>query len=56
VATAVAEYGLSIRQAVTEDPYLTEDPLLTIITDDNIPGNLIDELKKVPGVKGVTIY
>lgn len=56
VATAVAEYGLSIRQAVTEDPYLTENPLLTIITDDNIPGELIDELKKVPGVKGVTIY
>ncbi|NOR46749.1 MAG: ACT domain-containing protein [Methanosarcinaceae archaeon] len=56
VATAVAEYGLSIRQAVTEDPYLTENPLLTIITDDNIPGDLIDELKKVPGVKGVTIY
>lgn len=56
VAMAVARRGLSIRQAVTDDPYLTEKPLLTIITDSKIPGNLIDELMKVPGVKGVTVF
>lgn len=55
VATAVARRGLSIRQAVTDDPYLTERPLLTIITDARVPGELIDELMEIPGVKGVTV-
>lgn len=56
VATAIARRGLSIRQAVTDDPYLSERPLLTIITDSKIPGGLVEELMKVPGVKGVTVY
>ncbi len=56
VATAVAHRGLSIGQAVTDDPYLTEHPHLTIITDDKIPGDLVDELMKVPGVKSVTVF
>ncbi|MCD4844943.1 MAG: ACT domain-containing protein [Methanosarcinales archaeon] len=56
VATAVARHGLSIRQAVTDDPYLSEQPLLTIITDKKVPGELIEELVKLPDVKGVTVY
>lgn len=56
VAMAVARRGLSIRQAVSDDPYLTEKPLLTIITNTKVPGDLIDELMTIPGVKGVTVY
>jgi predicted regulator of amino acid metabolism with ACT domain len=56
VATAVARQGLSIRQAVTDDPYLTEKPLLTIITNTKVPGDLIEELMKIPGVKGVAVF
>lgn len=55
VAMAVGKRGLSIRQAVTDDPYLTEDPRLTIIIDAKVPGDLIDELINIPGVKGVTV-
>jgi predicted regulator of amino acid metabolism with ACT domain len=56
VATAVSRHGLSIRQAVTDDPYFTEKPLLTIITDKKVPGTLVEVLTKIPGVRGVTIY
>jgi len=56
VANAVAKEGLSIRQAVTDDPYLTEKPVMTIITDSRVPGELIEKLMKIPGVKGVTVY
>jgi predicted regulator of amino acid metabolism with ACT domain len=56
VANAVAKEGLSIRQAVTDDPYLTENPVMTIITDSKVPGELIEKLMKIPGVKGVTVY
>ncbi len=56
VTSKVAEKGISIRQAIADDPYLTENPELTIITEGNIPGELINELRNTPGVKKVTIY
>ncbi|CAD7770715.1 hypothetical protein AIOGIFDO_00879 [Candidatus Methanoperedenaceae archaeon GB37] len=56
VAMKVAEFGISIRQAVSDDPYLVAEPLLTIIVEGSISGGLVEELVRIPGVKGVTIY
>ncbi len=56
VAMEIAKRGFSIRQAVSDDPYLTDDPKLTIITDKNIPGELIEEIGKLKSVKGVQIH
>lgn len=56
VATVLAKRGLSIRQAVSDDPYLVDDPKLTIITDKNIPGELIEEIGRLKSVKGVQIH
>lgn len=56
VATKVAEHNITIRQAVSDDPYVSEEPLLTIITESQIPGELVEELISIPGVKGVTVY
>ncbi len=56
VATLLALQGLSIRQAVSDDPYLVDAPKLTIITDKNIPGELIEEIGKLKSVKGVQIH
>ena len=56
VAMVIAKRGVSIRQAVSDDPYLTDDPKLTIITDKNIPGELIEEIGKLKRVKGVQIH
>jgi len=56
VATAVAEHGITIRQAVSDDPYLTENPQLTIITEGKASGELVDSLTKIKGVKSVTLY
>lgn len=56
VASAVASYGLSIRQAVSDDPYFVESPKLTIITEGKIPGDLVVLLKEIEGVKRVTVY
>jgi predicted regulator of amino acid metabolism with ACT domain len=56
VAMVIAKRGFSIRQAVSDDPYLTDDPKLTIITDKNIPGELIEEIGKLRSVKGVQIH
>jgi len=56
VAMKVAEFGISIRQAVSDDPYLVDEPLLTIIVEGLVSGELVEELVRIPGVKGVTIY
>jgi predicted regulator of amino acid metabolism with ACT domain len=56
VASAVASYGLSIRQAVSDDPYFVENPKLTIITEGKIPGDLVSLLTEMDGVKRVTVY
>jgi len=56
VASAVAEYGLSIRQAVSDDPFFVEQPKLTIITEAKIPGDLVRLLMDIDGVKRVTVY
>ncbi len=56
VATSVAEHGIIIRQAVSDDPYLTENPRLTIITEGKVSGELVNSLTRIKGVKSVTVY
>ncbi len=56
VATAVSEHGIIIRQAVSDDPYLTEEPKLTIITEGKVSGELVNTLTGIKGVKSVTVY
>jgi uncharacterized protein len=56
VATAVSEHGITIRQAVSDDPYLSENPQLTIITEGKASGDLLNSLTKIKGVKSVTVY
>ncbi|MBU4077051.1 MAG: amino acid-binding protein [Euryarchaeota archaeon] len=56
VATEVAEHGNIIRQAVSDDPYLTENPKLTIIIEGRVSGGLVKALTGIKGVKSVTVY
>ncbi len=56
VASAVARHGLSIRQAISDDPYFVESPKLTLITEGRIPGDLVRLLMEIEGVKRVTVY
>lgn len=56
VSGAVARYGLSIRQAVSDDPFFVESPRLTLITEGRIPGDLVRILMEIEGVKRVTVY
>lgn len=55
VAAVIARFNLSIRQAVTDDPFFTDEPKMTVITNDVIPGELVSELRKLKSVKSVTI-
>ena len=48
--------GLSIRQAIVDDPELSPEPKLTLIVEKKIPGELIPEFLKINGVAKVSVY
>lgn len=51
----LAEEGISIRQALVDDPELSPHPKLTLIGDRLIPGKAISLILKVPGVAKVSV-
>lgn len=55
-ATILAENGLSIRQAIVDDPELSPEPKLTLIAEKKIPGEVIPRLLKVKGIAKVSVY
>jgi len=52
----ITRQNISIRQVHADDPELEENPRLTIITEKPIPGDLLNEFLKIPGIKRVSIY
>ena len=56
VTKKVSEKGLSIRQALAEDPSISAQPKLTLIIEGEIPPELISEIRKLPGTRSVTVY
>lgn len=56
IAGKIANHGVSIRQAVADDPHITENPKFTVITDRKIGGGLFEDLKNIKGVKKITVH
>ncbi len=52
----ISKKGIDIRQAYAEDTELQKDPILTIITEEPVKGDLINEFLKIKGVTRVSIY
>ncbi|KON31361.1 hypothetical protein AC482_00930 [miscellaneous Crenarchaeota group-15 archaeon DG-45] len=55
-ASLIAARGISIRQAIVDDPELSPEPGLTLIAEKKIPGELIPEFLKIEGVSKVSVY
>ncbi|MCL1971152.1 MAG: amino acid-binding protein [Candidatus Bathyarchaeota archaeon] len=55
-ATILANANISIRQAIVDDPELSPEPKLTIIVDQKIPGELVPQILKTPGIEKISIY
>lgn len=56
VASLISEQGISIRQILADDPELYPNPKLTVITERPVPGEMISEFLKIPGVQRISIY
>ena len=55
-AMVLAKNGLSIRQAIVDDPELSPEPKLTLIAEKKIPGELIPMFLRINGVAKVSVY
>jgi predicted regulator of amino acid metabolism with ACT domain len=55
VTTMLADEGISIRQTISEDPEFTDDPRLYLITDEDVPGDLLNELKNLDFVRKIEL-
>lgn len=56
VTGVISKFGVSIRQAVADDPDFVPQPKLTIITDEPVRGEVIEALRKCPSVRSVIVY
>jgi len=55
VTGMLADRGISIRQTISEDPEFTDEPRLHLVTDQELPGDLITELMQQPFVRSVEL-
>jgi predicted regulator of amino acid metabolism with ACT domain len=51
-----SELGISIRQALVDDPEMAPDPKLVLIGDKPVPGEIVQGLLRIPGVTKVSVY
>ncbi|HIC86797.1 MAG TPA: ACT domain-containing protein, partial [Aquificae bacterium] len=47
ITSILAREGISIRYILAEDPELSVESKLTIVTNTKIPGKLVDEFLKI---------
>ena len=55
VTGLVAEYDISLRQVLSEDPEFTDEPVLYLITDEQLPGELVTDLYDLQVVRRVEL-
>lgn len=55
ITSILAREGISIRYILAEDPELSVESKLTVVTEEKIPGKLVDEFLKVDGVEKIVI-
>jgi predicted regulator of amino acid metabolism with ACT domain len=55
VTGLIAERDTSIRQTVSEDPEFTDEPRLYVITEQELPGDLINDIKALPYVHSLEL-
>jgi predicted regulator of amino acid metabolism with ACT domain len=55
VTRRLADRGISIRQTASEAPEFTDEPTLILVTDAEIPGDVLTELADLPFVRSVEL-
>ncbi|MDD3398521.1 MAG: ACT domain-containing protein [Candidatus Methanomethylophilaceae archaeon] len=56
VAAVIAAAGVSIRQAIVDDPELSDEPRLMVVTDSPVPPDYIPALRRCIGVRSIILH
>ncbi|NLI73555.1 MAG: hypothetical protein GX369_02115 [Euryarchaeota archaeon] len=56
IMSVIAEAGISVRQALVDDPLLMEEPRLYIITESMVPPEMIPRIKRCEGVRSIILH
>lgn len=56
VTSVIAEAGISVRQALVDDPELSDEPRLYVITGSEVPPEMIPRIKACRGVKSILLH
>ncbi|MFP9190094.1 amino acid-binding protein [Natronosalvus vescus] len=51
VTGVLADHDISIRQTISEDPEFTDEPRLHLVTDQDLPGNVITDIRELAFVR-----
>jgi len=55
VTGILADHDISIRQTISEDPEFTNDPVLYVITEGDLPGAVINEIRDLEFVHRIEL-
>ena len=55
VTGTIADHDISIRQTISEDPEFTDDPVLYVITEGDLPGTVINEIRDLEFVRRIEL-
>lgn len=55
ITQLLADHEITVRQLITEDPEFTDEPRLHVVTDEKLPGEIINQLTGLPYVRSVQL-
>ncbi|MFC7232459.1 amino acid-binding protein [Saliphagus sp. GCM10025308] len=55
VTGILADHGISIRQTISEDPEFTDEPRLHLVTDEDLPGEVITDIRALSFVRSIEL-
>ncbi len=55
VTELIADREISIRQVISDDPEFSDEPRLYVITDGQLPGDLLNEVRALPFVRRIEL-
>ncbi|USZ70541.1 amino acid-binding protein [Natronosalvus halobius] len=55
VTRILADHGISIRQTISEDPEFTDEPRLHLVTDEDLPGEVITDIRALSFVRSIEL-
>jgi len=55
IASLIADWGISMRQTVSEDPEFAVDPKLHIVVEEELPGDLLNAIRRLDYVRKIEL-